>query len=174
MSNPMEPSTRLHSSQSPSTGAEFAAMHHIPYHEAVGSLMYASLGTRPNISYAVTTVSHFSSNPGPVHWDAICRIYRYLLGMKGLKLTFGGVERVLTGYADADGSMAEDRQAVSGYAFLIDSGAVSWSSKHQEIVSLSTTESEYVAATHTAKEALASFVYRPALCAPHETCHTIL
>jgi transposase InsO family protein len=154
VSNPMEPSTRLHSGQSPSTGAEYAAMRHIPYREAVGSLMYASLGTRPDISYAVTTVSRFSSNPGPAHWDAVRRIYRYLLGTKDLKLTFGGVEKVLTGYADADGSMGEDRRAVSGYAFLIDGGAVSWSSKRQEIVSLSTTESEYVAATHAAKEAL--------------------
>ena len=58
------------------------------------------------------------------------------------------------GYADADGSMAEDRRAITGYAFLIDSGAVSWSSKRQEIVSLSTTESEYVVATHGMKEAL--------------------
>jgi hypothetical protein len=154
VSNPMEPSTRLHSGQSPSTGTEFVAMHHIPYHEAVGSLMYASLGTRPDISYAVTTVSCFSSNPGPAHWDAVRRIYCYLLGTKDLKLTFGGVEKVLTGYADTDGSMAEDRRAVSGYAFLVDGGAVLWSSKRQEIVLLSTTESKYVAATHAAKEAL--------------------
>jgi hypothetical protein len=82
------------------------------------------------------------------------RIYRYLLGTTGLKLTYGESEKVLTGYADADGSMGEDRRAVSGYAFLIDGGAVSWSSKRQEIVSLSTTESEYVAATHATKEAL--------------------
>jgi hypothetical protein len=154
VSNPMEPSAKLHSGQSPSTGAEFAAMRHIPYREAIGSLMYASLGTRPDISYAVTTVSRFSSNPGMPHWDAVRRIYRYLLGTKDLKLTYGGVRSVLTGYADADGSMAEGRKAISGYAFLIDGGAVSWSSKRQEIVSLSTTESEYVAATHAAKEAL--------------------
>ena len=154
VSNPMEPSTKLHSGQSPSTGAEFAAMRHIPYREAIGSLMYASLGTRPDISYAVTTVSRFSSNPGPAHWDAVRRIYRYLLGTKDLKLTFGGVKKVLAGYADADGSMGEDRRAVSGYAFLIDGGAVLWSSKRQEIISLSTTESEYVAVTHAAKEAL--------------------
>jgi hypothetical protein len=56
--------------------------------------------------------------------------------------------------ADADGSMGEDRCAVTGYAFLIDGGAVSWSSKRQEIVSLSMTESEYVAAMHGIKEAL--------------------
>jgi len=60
----------------------------------------------------------------------------------------------LVGYADADGSMAEDRHAISGYAFMLHGGAVSWSAKRQEIVSLSTTESEYVAVTHAAKEAL--------------------
>jgi hypothetical protein len=61
---------------------------------------------------------------------------------------------LLVGYADADGSMTEDRRAITGYTFLIDSGAVSWSSKKQEIVSLLTMESEYVAATHGMKEAL--------------------
>ena len=60
----------------------------------------------------------------------------------------------LTGYTDADGSMAEDRHAISGYAFLIHGGAVSWSAKRQEIIALSTTEAEYVAITHAAKEAL--------------------
>ena len=61
---------------------------------------------------------------------------------------------MLVGYADADGSMAEDQRAVSSYAFIVDGGAVSWSTKRQEIVSLSTTKSEYIAATHAAKEAL--------------------
>jgi hypothetical protein len=116
--------------------------------------MYATLGTRPDISFATTVVSKFSSNPGLPHWDATKRIFRYLIGTKDLWLTYGGIEQVLAGYADADGSMAEDRHAVSGYAFLIDGGAVSWSTKRQEIVSLSTTESEYVAGAHAAKEAL--------------------
>ena len=69
-------------------------------------------------------------------------------------MTFGGIEKELVGYADADGSMNKDRHALSGYVFLVDGGAVSWSTKRQEIVSLSTTESEYVAATHATKEAL--------------------
>jgi hypothetical protein len=150
----MEPHIKLHSDQSPSTGAEYATMWHIPYREAVGSLMYASLGTRPDISYTVTTISCFSQNPGQPHWDTIRCIYRYLIGSKDLRLTYGGVEGTLTSFADVDGSMAEDRWAVLGYAFLIDGGTVSWSSKRQEIVSLLTTESEYIAATHATKEAL--------------------
>ena len=58
------------------------------------------------------------------------------------------------GYADTDGSVSEDRKAISGYAFLVNGGAVSWSAKCQEIISLSTTESEYIVATYTAKEVL--------------------
>ena len=65
-----------------------------------------------------------------------------------------GREKELVGFADADGSMAEDRHATLGYAFLVDGGAVSWSTKRQEIVSLSTTESKYIAVTHMAKEVL--------------------
>lgn len=116
--------------------------------------MYTSLGTQPDISYAVTMVSHFSGNPGMAHWDGIQRIYWYLLGTKDLKLTYRGVQGALIGYVDVDGSMAEDRKAISGYAFLIDGRAVSWSSKRQDIIFLSTTESEYVAATHATKEVL--------------------
>ena len=60
----------------------------------------------------------------------------------------------MVGYGDADGSMAEDRKAISGYAFIINGGAVSWSAKRQVIISLSMTKSEYVAATYAAKEVL--------------------
>ncbi len=150
----MDPNVRLTSAQSPKSTEDFARMRNIPYHEAVGSLMYASLGTRPDITYAVQTLSRFSTNPGIEHWEAVKRVFRYLKGTKEMWLSYGGQRRELEGYADADGSMAEDRRAVSGYAFLIHGGAVSWSAKRQEIVSLSTTESEYVAATSAAKEAL--------------------
>jgi hypothetical protein len=154
ISTPMDPNVKLSTSQNASTAPEFAVMRHVPYREAVGALMYAMLGTRPDISFATTTVAKFSSNPGLPHWEAVKRIYRYLKGSRELWLTYGGETKALVGYADADGSMAEDRRAVSGYAFLIDGGAVSWGTKKQEVVSLSTTESEYIAATHAAKEAL--------------------
>lgn len=154
LSLPMDPNTRLSSTQSPSTTEEFARMRDVPYHEAVGSLMYASLGTRPDITYAVQCVSRFASKPGLAHWDAVKRIFRYLKGTLDLWLTYGAQEKKLIGYTDADGSMAEDRHAISGYAFLLHGGAVSWTTKRQEIISLSTTESEYVAITHASKEAI--------------------
>ncbi|PPQ85111.1 hypothetical protein CVT26_005400 [Gymnopilus dilepis] len=154
LSLPMDPNTQLTTAQSPATTEEFAKMRDIPYQEAVGSLMYASLSTRPDITYAVQVVSRFAKNPGPAHWEAVQQIFRYLKGTKDLWLTFGGKVKELTGYADADGSMAEDRHAISGYTFLLHGGAVSWSTKRQEIISLSTTESEYVAVTYASKEAL--------------------
>ena len=154
LSTPMDTQIRLTSEQAPQSATEFAAMRDVPYREAVGALNWAALATRPDIAFAVATVARFAAKPGLAHWEAVKRIYRYLAGTRDLWLSYGETKRTLEGYADADGSMAEDRRAISGYAFLIDGGAVSWSSKRQEIVSLSTTESEYVAATHGMKEAL--------------------
>src|ERR1700678_874687 len=154
ISTPMDLSIQLTSTQSPSTTEEIGAMRNVPYHEAVGSLMYATLGTRPDICFAVQTVSGFNSKPGLAHWEAVKRIFRYLKGTRELWLSYGEVTKELVGYADADGSTNEDRKAISGYAFMINGGAVSWSAKHQEIISLSTTEREYTAATYAAKEAL--------------------
>ena len=109
---------------------------------------------RPDIAFAMSTVAQFSENPGWAHWEAVKRIYKYLLGTKELELTYGGEQRGLEGYVDADGASQEHRRAITGYVFMIDGGAVSWSSKKQELVTLSTTEAEYVAQTHAAKEAI--------------------
>jgi len=59
------------------------------YQVAVGSLMYAMIGTRPDIAYAISTVSQHSSNPGPSHWTALLRIFRYVAGTPTLELTYG-------------------------------------------------------------------------------------
>ena len=58
------------------------------------------------------------------HWEAVKKSFQYLKGMSELWLTFGGDKSELTGYADADGSMAEDRHAISGYAFILHGGAI--------------------------------------------------
>ncbi len=77
-----------------------------------------------------------------------------MAGTRDLALTYGGEWHDLLGYTDADGTSEEHRHAISGYAFLFDGGAISWLSRKQEIVTLSTAEAEYVAATHMAKEAI--------------------
>ena len=154
ISTPMDPSAQLTTAQCLSTTEELAAMRNVPYHEAVGSLMYTTMGTQPDICFAVQTMCRFNTNPGSAHWEAVKQIFHYLKGTRDLWLTYGGVAKALVGYADADGSMSEDCKAISGYAFLVNGGAVSWSAKQQEIISLSTTESEYIAVTYAAKEAL--------------------
>lgn len=151
---PMDPNAPLSKSQSPSKMSDVAKMQQIPFREAVGSLMYAAMGTRPDIAFAVSTVAQYSENPGWAHWEAVKRIFRYLLGTQKLELVYGGEKRGVEGYVDADGASQEHRRAISGYVFLVDGGAVSWSSKKQELVTLSTTEAEYVAQTHAAKEAI--------------------
>ena len=120
----------------------------------MGLLMYAAMGTRPDIAFATSTVAQYSENLGWKHWEAVKRIFRYLLGTKKLELTYGGEERGLVGNINADGASQDHRRAISGYVFMVDGGAVSWSSKKQELVTLSTMEAEYIAITHTAKEAV--------------------
>ena len=108
VSSPMEPHIRLTSSQLPQTTEEFAQMRDVPYHEAVGLLMYTALGTRPDIASAVQMVSWFSSKPGITHWEAVKQIFCYLKGTKDLWLTFGHEKTDLRGFTNTDGSMAED------------------------------------------------------------------
>ena len=151
---PMDPNIRYSKSQSPQTVEEAARMRQIPYREAIGSILYLSVATRPDIAFATGLLSQFVDNPGWTHWEGVKRIFRYISGTKNWGLIFGEKTKGLEGFTDADGATQEHRHAISGYAFLIDGGAVSWSSKKQELVTLSTAESEYVAATHAAKEAL--------------------
>jgi hypothetical protein len=93
-------------------------------------------------------------NPGRTHWEAVKRIFGYLLGTKNWKLVYGATNDGLEGYTDTNGSSQEYQHAISGYVFLMNGGAVSWSSKKQNLVTLSTAESKYMAATYAAKEAL--------------------
>ena len=102
----------------------------------------------------VSTLSQFLENPGEAHWEACKRLLRYLGATKDLALTFSGERHDILGFTDADGASQEHCHVISGQAFLIDGGAVSWSSRKQELVTLSTAEAEYIATTHAAKEAI--------------------
>ena len=152
--SPMIPGFAFTKEHSPNSPEEVTQMQKTPYREAIGSLMYIAVATRPDIAFAVSALSQYLSNPGIAHWEAVKRVFRYLAGTKTLELTYGGERHNLEGFTDADGATQEHRHAMSGYVFIIDGGAVSWSSRKQELVTLSTAEAEYVAATHAAKEAI--------------------
>ena len=125
------------------------------YQSAVGSLMYAMLGTRPDIAFAVSVVSRYASNPDEAHWKAVKRIFRYLSGTKDWHLVFRGALKPLSGYTDADWVGDQDtRRSTSGYVFDVGSAAISWSSKRQPTVALSSCEAEYIGQTQATKEAV--------------------
>ena len=111
------------------------------------------LGTRPDISYAVSRVSQYSTNPNSTHWTAVKRIFRYLAGTQHRGLYYGrhGVGR---GYTDADWGGGEDRKSIGGYAFTLNGAAITWNSKKQATVALSSTEAEYMALTQAVKESI--------------------
>lgn len=100
-------------------------------------------------------MSKFLSNPRKEYWEAMKWIFRYLRESFKLCLRIGGLEPVLEGYIDAD--MASDldhRKSTSGYVFTFARGAMSWQSKLQKCVALSTIETEYITATEAGKETL--------------------
>jgi len=153
-STPMVLSTQYSKSDSPVTATNTACMHKVPYRKAIGSLMYASVTTCPNITFVVSMLLQFLENPGEAHWEAVKRVFRYLSGTCDVALTYGGERHDLLGFTDADGASQEHRRAISGHAFIMDGGVVSWSLRKQELVTLSTAEAEYVAATHATKEGI--------------------
>jgi hypothetical protein len=128
------------------------------YRSAVGKLMYAMIGTRPDIAFAVGAVSRHMAAPTQQHWVAVKRIFRYLKGTEAAKILYKwGTSSELTvhGYCDSDWAAdLNDRKSTAGYVFLLSGGPVTWSSKKQATVALSTTEAEYMAAAMATKEAV--------------------
>ena len=126
------------------------------YQSAVGSLLYLSTGTRPDISFAVGNVARFCANPTRRHWTGIKRILRYLKGTSDLGLYYSSsVEEELIGYSDSDwAGDLDNRKSVSGYMFKLCGAPVSWRSKKQTSVALSTAEAEYVALSNATQEAV--------------------
>lgn len=118
-----------------------------PFREAVGALMHLMTATRPDIAYAVGYVSRFMENPQQEHWIAVKRIFRYLQGTKSHGICYQPSGKIdFCGCSDADwaGDQA-DRKSTSGYAFMLLGAPISWGSKKQSSVSLSTSEAEYIA-----------------------------
>ena len=158
VTTPIDNSVRLSTSMSPQSPEDIESMHSVPYLQAVGSLMYLAIATRPDISYTVGVLARFSQNPGPMHWKAVKHVFRYLKGTLDYKLTYStpsSPSELFTTYTDADHAGNPDNgRSTSGYIVKVGSGAISWSSRLQGIVALSTTEAEFVAATTAGQEIL--------------------
>ena len=122
----------------------------------IGSLLYLATCTRPDIAFAVGVLARFCSKPDQSHWTAAKRVLRYLKGTSNYGIIFrGDVSSVPIGYSDADwAGDIEGRESTSGYVFCIAGGPVSWRSKKQDTVALSTAEAEYVALSSAAQECI--------------------
>ncbi|CAH9095979.1 unnamed protein product [Cuscuta epithymum] len=147
----------LSKDQSPKTGPEIDRMKSVPYSNAIGSVMYLMVSTRPDIAYAVSCLSRYMANPGMPHWNALKWLLRYLKGTisHGLVFSKSNSEICLTGYVDSNYANDRDnRKSTTSYIFTLCGSCISWKSQLQPIVALSTTESEYVAATEAFKEAI--------------------
>ncbi len=128
----------------------------VDYQSAVGHVLYLSTKTRHDIAYAVSQVARFSAEPQEKHWTAVKRIMRYLGDTRGMGLLYNGRGEVkgCVGYSDADcpAGDVDDRTSTSGYVFQISNAAVSWRSKKQSCVALSTAEAEYIALAGATQE----------------------
>eukprot|EP00794_Sanderia_malayensis_P007838 gene7838-biopygen6374 len=128
------------------------------YQAAIGSLIYASVATRPDLASAIGILSQFSSNPGKEHWTGVKRVLRYIKGTLeyGLEFNASNEEQCnLYGYSDADwAGDISTRKSTSGYLFRFAGATISWKSKRQSVVALSSTEAEYIALSAAAQETI--------------------
>jgi hypothetical protein len=126
------------------------------YMSMVGSLIYLAVVTRPDISYAVGRVGQRMSNPDKDDMIAAKRILRYVRANPVLgPIYVRHGEDILKGYADADwGGDKNTRRSTTGYLFTLAGAAISWCSKRQVTVALSSAEAEYMAVSWAAQEAI--------------------
>lgn len=133
-----------------------ADMSDVPYREAVGSLMYAAIGSRPDIHFIVCSLSRYLNNFSNVHWGALKKVFKYLKTNKELGILYSASateDSSAIGFCDADyANCTVTRRSVTGYVFVMNGGAITWNTKLQKCVALSTTEAEYLAACAATKE----------------------
>jgi hypothetical protein len=150
LNSPLAAGLKLERQESPTVNLSI-------YQSMLGSAMYAMVGTRPDIAFAMCILSQHSTAPGPAHLSALKRVYHYLSATKDFVLEFNGntKDKQLVGYVDSDwASDPIDRKSVTGYVFLMNGAAISWGSKKQPTVALSSTEGEYMASAQSTREAV--------------------
>jgi hypothetical protein len=149
LSTPLSASTKLSKVGEPLDTGQHG------YAQLIGSLMYLSVCTRPDIAQAVGALARHMSAPTVAHWKAAKGVLRYIAGTATYGIKFGGTSLSLEAYCDADyAGDVDTRRSTTGYVFTMSGGAISWSSRLQPTVAASTTEAEYMAAAYAIKEGL--------------------
>lgn len=156
---PLPTNIQLTKQDSPKTDEEKERMKDVPYRGIIGSLLYVARGSRPDISFAVSALSRFNNSPGLNHWKQAKRVLQYLKGSltKGLvynKTPFeDGINIEIC--SDSDwGSNIDDRKSISGFVVCINRNPISWRSRNQKCVALSSCEAEFLALSEAVREAL--------------------
>lgn len=128
----------------------------ILYQKLIGCLLFISTKTRPDIAVSISILASKVTHPTELDWVEAKRILRYLKGTINLKLKLGNLDenQNLLGYCDADWAGSSDRKSISGYLFQLFGATISWASRKQTCVALSSTESEYVALSEGCQEAI--------------------
>jgi hypothetical protein len=108
--------------------------------------------TRPDITYAISVLSQYLEKPSITHLEFAHHVLRYAKGTKDLQLILGGRNTNISAYSNADWASQLHRHSISSFTLIFGNGAMSWSSKKQPIITLSSTESEYVALTQASKD----------------------
>ncbi|SGZ28049.1 BQ5605_C026g10262 [Microbotryum silenes-dioicae] len=147
---PMQPGVVLNFENSSATPEDRTR-----YLQAIGSLMYAAVGTRPDLAFVVSYLARFSQQPGPEHWTAIKHVLRYIKGTLDLGLTYRKTNQPLHGYSDANwGACLTTSQSTMGYAFILSGAAIAWCSKREHRIAKSTTDAEYLSLLYASGDAI--------------------
>jgi len=125
----------------------------VPYRELIGSLIYLSNTSRPDLAFAAGVLSRFSVNPRKEHWQAAKHVLRYLKQTKDLGISFYKTHESLKAFVDADWAGDTDsRRSHSGNTLILAGGPIVWCSRRQKSIALSTMEAEYMALSDVVKE----------------------
>ncbi|KAM1495899.1 hypothetical protein ACFXTO_030567 [Malus domestica] len=130
------------------------AISQLEYSQVIGSLMYLMNSTRPDLAYAVSRLSRYTSNPAQEHWDALVRVLRYLKNSLDYRLHYTKYPHVVEGFSDANWiSNTTESKSTSGYVFTLGGAAISWKSSKQKCIARFTMESEFIALDLAGEEA---------------------
>ena len=111
---PLSSTTSYGKEHCPETDEDKEIMENVPYRQAIGSLMYLMVSTRPDLAYAIQILSRFGANPGPVHWKGVKKVLQYISHTLNYGLVYQRTQEKLTGFCDADFSSCVDTSRSNG------------------------------------------------------------